>query len=73
MLDELVADPDVASEEVAKQARAATERLFGKAGSGGTTETRLVELIQQEPTVAMAFQAVNAQLNHVGATLLASR
>ena len=48
------------------QARTAVERLFGKAGTGGTPEPRLVELIQQEPAVAIAFSDVNARANELG-------
>ena len=63
VLDERVADLEAEPEAIAKQARAAVERLFGKAGSGGTTDARLIELIQQDPGVAMAFSTVNARLH----------
>ena len=66
VLDELVADPDVDPDAIASQARTAVERLFGKAGTGGTPEPRLVEVIQQEPAVAIAFSDVNARANELG-------
>lgn len=56
ILDELVADEDADPATLAKQARAALAQ---------PPEPRLVELIQQDPAVAIAFAEVNARLNEI--------
>lgn len=66
VIDELVADREVDDDTIVTTAKAAVGKLFGKQGSGGTTEPRLVELMQQDPAVAMAFQTVNARLHDLG-------
>lgn len=65
VLDELVADEEADSATMAEQARAAVEQLFGKAGTESEPEPRLVELIQQDPAVAIAFSEVNARLGEL--------
>lgn len=57
-LDELVADDSATPATLTEQARAAVDR---------PPEPRLVELIQQDPAVAIAFAEVNACLGRLDA------
>lgn len=55
-LDELVADEELEPAALAEQARAALDK---------PPEPRLVELIQQDPAVAIAYSEVNARLGEL--------